>query len=186
MATNKVHFGLKNVHYAVLTEGSPNSWATPVPILGVVSLDLSAEGERNDFFADNMTYYSSISNNGYSGTLEVAKLPETMLSDVFGQTSDANGIAEYANVEPAPFALLFQLDGDNHEDYYVFYRVLANRPPVTTETIGETKEPQTVSLDVRCLPLVTGDEAGLVKYRTKETTPTATKEAWFTAVQLPV
>ena len=85
---NKVRFNLKNVHYAILTETvntlgvTTYSWATPVAVKGAVSLDLSQEGEVSPFYADGITFYRSVSNNGYSGSLEMARYPDQMLQDV--------------------------------------------------------------------------------------------------------
>ena len=70
MAENKVRFGLKNVYYAKLTEGSTNSFATPVAVPGAVSMTLDSNVANGTFYADNISYYTTFSNNGYTGTLE--------------------------------------------------------------------------------------------------------------------
>ena len=67
MADNgKVRFGLSKLYYAVLTEGATNAWATPVAIPGAVSMDLENNGTDNTFYADNVAYYKSSANNGYT------------------------------------------------------------------------------------------------------------------------
>ena len=92
MAENKVRFNLKNVHYAVLTETVSTagvvsySWATPVHVPGAVSLDLSPEGDTSPFYADGIVFYQSIANQGYSGSLEMARIPDKMYQDVWGDT----------------------------------------------------------------------------------------------------
>ena len=186
MAENKVRFNLKNVHYAVLTETvntagtTVYSWATPKAVKGAVSLDLSQEGEISPFYADGITFYRSISNNGYSGSLEMARYSDDMMKDVWGDTlgSTSKVLTENASVEAKPFALLFQVDGDADEELYCLYNVCGTRPSIGSQTNEETKEPQTQSSDITAIPLVDGR----VLARTTADTPSATKTGWFNTV----
>ena len=186
MAENKVRFNLKNVHYAVLTETVSTagvvsySWATPVAVKGAVSLDLSAEGDTSPFYADGIVYYRSIANNGYSGTLEMARFSDKMMQEVWGDTlgSTSKVLTENATVNPKSFALLYQIDGDADEEYFCLYNVSGTRPNVGSQTNEETKEPQTQSIDIAAIPL--GD--GRVMARTTADTPSATKTGWFSTV----
>ena len=189
MAENKVRFGLKNVYYSVLTEGSSNSFATPVAVNGAVSMTLDSNVANGSFYADNITYYKTFSNNGYTGTLEMAIINDSMLKDVFGMTVDANTkiLYEKSGVQPKPFALMFQVEGDANEELNVLYRVVpTSKPSIGSQTVEDTIEPVTQSFDFEALPLVTGVTAqvGLVKGRTTDTTTTAVRSAWFSAVQI--
>lgn len=69
---DKVKFGIKNVHYALLTDETTPTFETPVAIPGAVSLSLEANGDSSSFHADDMQYFVTIVNNGYTGDLEVA------------------------------------------------------------------------------------------------------------------
>lgn len=186
MAENKVRFNLKNVHYAILTEtvGTSGtvtySWAAPVHVPGAVSLDLSPEGDTSPFYADGIVYYQTIANQGYSGSLEMARIPDKMYTDVWGDTlgSTSKVITENANTEPKAFALLYQVDGDADNEYYCLYNVSGQRPGIGSTTNEETKEPQTQTFDIAAIPLADGR----VFARTTADTPTATKSAWFTTV----
>ena len=77
--SNKVKFGLKNCHYAKAVfdqETNEVTFGTPVAIPGAVNLSLDPEGDTEPFYADDMVYYTTTANNGYSGDLEIALLPE--------------------------------------------------------------------------------------------------------------
>ena len=73
---NKVIYNLKNVHAAKLTKGEDGSYTyeTPKAIPGAVSISLDAEGDSSPFYADGIVYFRSVSNNGYSGDLEIAPI----------------------------------------------------------------------------------------------------------------
>lgn len=190
MAENKVRFGLSNVHYAILTEGTTNAWATPVAVPGAVSLTVDANVASSDFYADNVAYYRTFANNGYTCTLEMARISEAMLSDVFGMAADSTGvIREKAGVEPKPFALMFKVEGDQDDEDYLFYRCLpSTKPSEGSQTTSENgAEPQTQSFDFSALPLVTGADVqkGLIKAKTGSTATTAVKSAWYSAVNVP-
>jgi phi13 family phage major tail protein len=174
---NKVRFGLKNVHYAVM---NTSGYGTPVAIPGAVNLDLSASGELTKFYADNVAYYVSNGNQGYEGSLEIAAIPDAMLKDVFGYTegSTSKVLTEDATVEPKAFALLYQIDGDQDDEDYVLYNVAAGRPSIGSKTIEDNKEPVTQSFNISAVPR----SDGKVFAKTTKDTPTATKSTWFTTV----
>lgn len=186
---NKVHFGLKNVHYALITytSGVP-SWGTPKAIKGAVNLNLAKEGSDTDFYADDIKFFHIAGNNGYSGTLEMADFPAEMRKDLWNQTITATGkmLVEDVNAQPAEFALMFETDGDISPDRFCFYRCVASRPDVTGATKAESTEVQTQSCDITVMPVidptVSSPINGKVYYRTTADTPTATFTAFYSAV----
>ena len=185
MPKNKVQFNLKNVHYSILTETiSDNvtvySWATPVKVPGAVSLSLDAQSELSPFDADGIVYYQSVSQNGYSGDLEMAKFPDQMLKDVWGFTEGETSKVLTENIahEPKAFALLFQIDGDVDNELYVMYNCKGTKPGIASSTNTDTKEPQTQTSTISATPL----ENGNVQARTTGDTPASTKNSWFDAV----
>lgn len=185
MPENKVRLNIQKVHYAVLTETVENgvptySWGTPVPIPGAVSLDLPPVGEREDFYADGIVYYTSVSNQGYEGDLEIARVPDSFLKDIFGDTLGATSkvLTENANTEPKRFALLFQEDGNENARCAVLYNCTAERPSAGAATATQTKTPQTQTMSIRSVPLADGR----VKCVTTYETPAATVNGWFASV----
>jgi phi13 family phage major tail protein len=186
--SNKVKYNLKNVHAAVLTETVTDgvtafSYGTPKPIPGAVSIALDAEGESSPFYADGIVYFRSVTNNGYSGDLEIALIPEWFRTDILGETADSNGVlAEYANsAEATKFALLFEFQGDVNGIRHVLYNCSCSRPAVGSQTKEETVSPQTESLTITCTPRADG----LVKAKTGDDVESATYTGWYTAVYVP-
>lgn len=178
---NKVQFNLKNVHYAILnTEGELPTWAAPVHVPGAVTLTLDPQGDVSPFHADGIVFYQSIANNGYSGDLEMARFPDRMLQEVWGMELDATDkvITENVNVEPKPFALLYQIDGDKDNQYYCMYNCTGTRPGIGSTTNTEAKEPQTQTSSISAVAL----EDGKVMVRTTSETPESIKGNWFKEV----
>lgn len=148
---NKVKFGLSNVHIAkmIIGEEGDITYGTPFPIKGAVSLSLDAEGDSEPFYADNMKYYESYANNGYTGELEVAKLPEQFYTEILGQKQDTNGgILENINDTISPFAFMYQIEGDQTGTRFCYYNTTVSRPSTEANTTEDTKTPDTETLSI--------------------------------------
>jgi phi13 family phage major tail protein len=184
--SNKIKYGLKNVHVAVATEGEGGvlTYAAPVAVPGAVNLTLDAEGDTTPFYADNVQYWLGVANNGYSGSLELAMIPDFMRTDILGDQNDTNQVqVEKANAKPKQFALLFQFEGDANAVRHCFYRCMASRAAVNGATKEASIEPQTETLDITAMPRITDE---LVKSRCDETTAPTQYAAWFEQVYEPV
>ena len=186
MATteNKVQFNLKNMHYAVMTAGGNTpTWDTPVPVPGAVSLALEQKGELNKFYADGIVYYQSSNNGGYEGDAEFARIIDKMLQDIWGYilSTTEKVLIEDAFAEPKSFALLFQIDGDQHNALYCLYNCTATRPGINSKTNEESKEPQPQKIKIFAASL----ENGRVFARTTAETTENTITKWFTKVFEP-
>lgn len=182
---NKVKFGLKNVHYALLTEDEDGAitFGTPKPIPGAVNLNLPAQGDTTKFYADNVAYYVAVANDGYHGDVEFARIPDSFAQEVLKESLDATDsvLVEHADVEPAPFALLFEFNGDKHATKHVLYNCTSARPTVASATTTNTKEPGTSALTITAAPL----SNGMVKAKTTASTPEATVKNWYKTVWQP-
>lgn len=179
---DKIKYGLSNVYYAKVTSVSTAgvlSYASPKHIPGAVNLTLSPEGERNVFYADNAEYYVSESNNGYSGTLEMALFTDEFRTDILGETVNSSGVmVEHSNVQPAEFALLAQFEGDANASRIALFRCICGRPDMGHATKGESIEPQTETLNITVLPRM-NDYVTRAKVAA---TATTAYNAWFTSV----
>lgn len=151
--SNKIKYGIKNCFYAKATITSTNTatYDTPVALPGAVSISLSPEGDTSPFYADNIVYFTSVANNGYSGTLELAKIPDSFLTDILGYVVDSKGVLlEDANASPVHFALMFQFEGDAHAKRSVMYNCVAARPEISGSTKEASIAPQTESIELTC------------------------------------
>ena len=185
MAKNKVKYNLKNVHAAKLTVGEQGAFtsAAPQAIPGAVSISLDAEGDTSPFYADGIVYFRSNTNNGYSGDLEIALIPEWFRTDILLEEKDSNGVlVEKSTITEMPkFALLFEFDGDVHGIRHVLYNCSASRPSIASETKEDTIEPVTETLSLTADPRADG----LVKARTGDTTTEETYNNWYQSVYVP-
>ena len=198
MGANKVKYGLKNVHYALVTESvvttgadagkTVSSYGEMKAIAGAVSLSMSSTASKNVFRADNENYFVSYGEGGYEGDLEVARVNEDFLKDVLGYVEDNDKIlveSSSAFKTVNYFALVFEFDGDQRATKHCLYKCSASRPDIASQTTGEggTIDPQTETLTLTAVPRVDDDK--YIHLETQESTTTAVIEAWYTSVPVP-
>ena len=113
---NKITYGLSNAHiWPILSTSAAGvpTYGTIINVPGSTELTLDAEGSSDPFYADDQVYYQGTANNGYSGSLTLADIPVEFLTNVMGETVDANGARiENADVQPKEFAIAFEFKGD--------------------------------------------------------------------------
>ena len=184
--SNKIKYNLKNVHAAIQnhTEDGGYEYETPKAIPGAVNLSLDAEGETSPFYADGIVYFRTVSNNGYSGDLEIALVPDWFRESVLKEVKDDNGVLIETNedIEPVYFALLFEFDGDKKAVRHVMYNCsVSTRPTLEGKTKEDTIEPGTETLSLKA----DAREDGLIKARTGSDTVSKTYEEWYKNVYVP-
>ena len=128
-------------------------------------------------------YFRSVTNNGYSGDLEIALIPEWFRTDILQEKKDDKGVLiEKSDVaESVKFALMFEFDGDVNAIRHVLYNCSASHPSIESETKEDTIEPGTETLSLTADPR----SDGLVKARTGDTTDPTTYANWYKSVYTP-
>lgn len=183
--SNKVKFGLKNVHYSKITKDEDGvlTFAVPKRLPGAVSLTLEVQGEEVEFEADDAIYYTSYSSTGYKGNLEIANITDDFRKDILQEVEDETShvLMEYANAETSPFALLYEVNGDEKATRRVLYNCSVSKPGENATTSGKTKTPQTDTMSITSVPL----DDGLVRARTKDNTVDQVYNDWFKSVWRP-
>lgn len=152
--SNKIKYGLRNVHYAVITETNGNiTYGTPKRLPGGVNLSLAPVGESSEFYADDIMYFGGSANQGYDGTLEIALIPDEFRVDVLNDEVDKNGaLFENADAIANSIALMFQFAGDVNATRHVLYNCNVARPNVEGQTKEAQITPQTETLNITATP----------------------------------
>jgi phi13 family phage major tail protein len=184
MPEEKVTFGLDNVHYATYTVADGViTFDAPIPIPGAVEMTNDPLGDPISFYADDMQYYYADNNQGYEGVLTIARVPDSFKTSVLGEELDETDqvMAEYADAQTKPFALLFQFKNDMKARRHVMYNCNARRPSINSSTKTDSTEVNTTELNYNASPVVM-DGRPIVKVSTTQATTDAIYNPWFDAV----
>ena len=169
MSNNKITYGLSNAHaWPILSTNDAGvpSYGTIIKLPGSVELSLDSEGSSDPFYADNTVYYQGTANNGYSGSITLADIPDEFLEKIMKEAVDVNGAhVEKADVEPAEFAIAFEFEGDASKRRHVLYRCKATRPSLASNTKEDSVEPNTSELEFVAMPRLSDS---VVKARAEE------------------
>ena len=149
---------------------------------GAVSLSVDANGEQENFYADDSVYYVLNNNAGYDGELEIALITTDFATTILGELLDSKGVlVERNDAEFAQFALMFEFTGDKNKIRHVLYCCSASRPANEGETNEESKKVKTEKLKLKASALPNG----LVKSKTCESTDQNTYDNWYKSVYVP-
>ena len=187
--TNKIKYGIKNVTFfpATIAADGSATYGEAIPVPGAVSLSLDQQGETTPFYADNIVYYTSVANNGYEGDLEVAKIPDAVLTGILGYVEDTNKVlVEDANATVVHFAMAFQFEGDVHAKRHILYNCTMNRPSVAGSTKEESIEPQTETVTITATTIYNATlDKDIVKASATQADSATQYAAWFTTAYQP-
>ena len=181
-AENKVEFGLRNAHYAEVTLDEVTNALTfgiPVRLPGATSLTLDASGDLIRFKADDVDYYTNPNNQGYEGTLTLARVPDSFKKAILGEEQTEGGVmVENADAQTKRFALMFEFQGDKKATRHVMFYCSANRSSVGSTT-KDSGDPNTTDLSIIVSPRPDNNQV-----KAKSTTETTDEiyNAWYTKV----
>lgn len=182
MSKNKVQYSLRNVHYAAVTTGESGvvTFGKPIPMPGAVTFSATPVGETKAFYADGIEFYTTTSNGGYEGEIELALIPESFLTEMLGETLSAvdKVLVENAYAKPMPFALLFEFEGDVKAIRRLFYNCIAKRVSIESSTSQETTEVKPQKLSFKARPM----SDGKIKAQTSDATTEPAYVGWFATV----
>ncbi|UTG84532.1 major tail protein [Bacillus paranthracis] len=184
MAENKVSYGLKNFHFALITEDVQTGVETyhdPIKHPGAVEMKLDPKGEQSDFYADDSNYFTESSNQGYEGSIVLAVVTEKFRTDVLGEVLDEidKVLTEMSNAKIKKVAFLFEFDGDIKATRHVLYNVSVSRPGINSTTKSDKTEPNTTELNFVAAQRQSDSK---VKTSTTVDTPAAVYDNWYKKV----
>lgn len=181
----RVRYGISNVYYAKATEGAGGvlTYGTPVAVPGAKSMSFSPAGNEVKESADNVTWFSTNTNNGYTGTIEFEDTAacDAFIADVLGHTVGTDGsILESADDVSKEFALLFQFElagATESGKRGCFYRVTATRANLEGQTKEDSITVNTNTINFSAVPRISD---GAIKLSAVSTD--AAYSSWFSAV----
>lgn len=178
---NKVEFGLRNCYYAVVTvdESGKITYGAPKKLPGAVSITFDKSGDLIRFKADDIDYYTNANNQGYEGTLTLARVPEDFRTEVLKEKKTEKGVLiENSDAQTANIALMFEFQGDVKATRHLLYYCSVNRPSVGSTT-KDSGDPNTTELAMVASPRPSDN---LVKASTSAGVDEETHNSWYTKV----
>lgn len=154
---NKVEFGISQLHIGTYTvSGDTVTLGTPYHQKGAVSFSPEEQSESNNFYADNIIYWSGYSGGSIEGDLEVAMFDDEFKKQFLGYRELTNGgLANVKNATKPDVYIAFQVEGDAESRRVILYNCSLGAITREYNTIEESKEPATETVAVTAV----GDNA---------------------------
>lgn len=154
---NKVEFGISQLHIGTYTvSGDSVTLGTPYHQKGAVSFSPEEQSESNNFYADNVIYWSGYSGGSIEGDLEVAMFDDEFKTQFLGYRELTNGgLANVKNASKPNVYVAFQVEGDAESRRVILYNCSLGAITREYNTIEESKEPATETVAVTAV----GDNA---------------------------
>lgn len=149
---NKVEFGISNLYvgtYSVGTTGTV-TMGTPYHQAGAISFNPEEQSESNNFYADNVIYWSGYSGGTFEGDLEVAKFDDAFKTQFLGyiQKASDGGLAVVKNATKPKVYIAFQVEGDAESRRIIMYNCSLGGITREYATEEESIEPATETIAV--------------------------------------
>ena len=149
---NKVEFGISNLYVGTYTVGTTGTvtMGTPYYQAGAISFSPEEQSESNNFYADNVIYWSGYSGGTFEGDLEVAKFDDTFKTQFLGyiQKASDGGLACVKNATKPNVYIAFQVEGDAESRRVIMYNCSLGGITREYATEEESIEPATETIAV--------------------------------------
>lgn len=158
--SNKVTFGLKNVHYAVATPNEDDTWTYDEPkrLIGAQELTAEVIAGKTDVYADDRILATLVSNSGSTITLKLTDLDDDFKVAALGFAKDSNGnLVEIVSHKIKTFALGYEIQGDAKARRVWYFLCTASPVGDATKSKAESIEANAVSLTVTARSIEVGN-----------------------------
>ena len=150
---NKVEFGISNLYVGTYTVAATNgavTMGTPYHQAGAISFSPEEQSEANNFYADNVIYWSGYTGGTFEGDLEVAKFDDTFKTQFLGyiQKASDGGLAVVKNATKPKVYIAFQVEGDSESRRIIMYNCSLGGITREYATEEESIEPATETIAV--------------------------------------
>lgn len=182
--SNKITFGLRNVHYALATFTDDNwSFDAPKELIGAQEFSSELVGGTSQVYADDKILHTLVSNSGQTITLKLTELSDEFKKDIFGYIEDKNkNLIEVTNAEVKTFALGYEIQGDTKARRVWYFLCTATPVGQATKSKADSIEANSVSLTITARPIEINDKEVIRAIASKGDT---NYDTFFDAVTLP-
>lgn len=159
--TNKVTFGLKNVHYALATIAEDGTWtfADPKKLEGAQEISTEIIGGSSQVYADDKVIATLVSNSGSNVSLKFTEIDDDFKKDIFGVLEDTNGnLVEIVNAETKTFALGYEIQGDAKARRIWYFLCTATPSGDASKSKADSIEANSISLNITARPIESSDK----------------------------
>lgn len=158
--SNKVTFGLSNVHYSLASISSEGVWtfAEPKKLIGAQEITTEAIGGSTQVYADDKVIATLVSNSGTTVTLKMAEIDDEFKKDIFGFKTDSNGnLVEVLNSEIKTFALGYEIQGDIKARRIWYFLCTATPSGDASKSKADSIEANSITLNITARPIESGN-----------------------------
>jgi|SRR5690554_245194 len=159
--SNKVTFGLSNVHYSLTSISSEGVWtfAEPKKLIGAQEITTEAIGGSTQVYADDKVIATLVSNSGTTVTLKMTEIDDVFKKDIFGFKTDSNGnLVEVLNSEIKTFALGYEIQGDIKARRIWYFLCTATPSGESSKSKTDSIEANSISLNITARPIEAGND----------------------------
>ena len=122
--SSKVLFGFSDLYIGLYTVSDAGvvTMGTPYHQKGAVGFSPTENADREDFWADNIPYYSSYGTGVHEGDLVVAKFDDEAKEKFFGHVRLADGgLAQVKGTQRPSVYMMFEVQGDDGPVRVIYY-----------------------------------------------------------------